>query len=361
MGARVHHGVDHTQHVHLASEHIPVEVELIGLHRCLQQHAVGAGHRACIGQLRQAFPGQALERLHQPADHPQLPGAETRMAVQVGMVAHLTRQHRKRGLDRLDEQRVGQALGDRSAVFCVQQLEVDIRLGGHPLQHLARIQLVLAGQHRRHRRAGPAHAFGQQGCRQRAELLVVGRDGAPAPCLRLARQPADKTRHVEPGQVGVAGEREQVETRLVQRQPLGRRHTRVAHAVPVVVEKQERAVTGGGHAGGVNQKRTSGRWASAGAGEGRQASVTPPMEQGGRAAQRILTYAPAPRAAGSYRSAATPLPPCGPRAVELSAGPRAPRHGCLHDRPFVATLAACCTLPFAHPLPHTTTICRRPS
>jgi hypothetical protein len=62
---------------------------------------------------------------------------------------------------------------------------------------LARVQLVLAGQHRIDRRARPAHALGQQGRRQCAELLVVGGHPACQPAPGPARQAIDEARQVE--------------------------------------------------------------------------------------------------------------------------------------------------------------------
>ncbi|PKO77075.1 MAG: hypothetical protein CVU21_09915, partial [Betaproteobacteria bacterium HGW-Betaproteobacteria-15] len=81
LGAGEHDGVDHADGAHVAVEHHAVEVELVGPHRCLQQHAVGAGHIRA-----QPFARQTLEGLHQAADHPEFPGAETGVAVQLGVI-----------------------------------------------------------------------------------------------------------------------------------------------------------------------------------------------------------------------------------------------------------------------------------
>jgi hypothetical protein len=167
--------------------------------------------------------------------------------IDIGSICDLAREHGKRRLDRFHEQRVVQPRRDRRAVFGIEQLERKIGLGRDALQHLARKQLVLAGQHGRHRRAGPAHAFGQQRGGERAKLLVVGSDRLPAARARLARQPGHKTLHVEPHQAGVAGKGEQVEAGLVESHAHGCAGPGMADLVPVVVEKQQRAV-GVGHA-----------------------------------------------------------------------------------------------------------------
>jgi hypothetical protein len=67
------------------------------LRRLFQQHAVGAAG------LRQTLARDPLEGLDQMPDHPQLPEAETGQGRQFGAVVHHARQHRKRGLHRLDE------------------------------------------------------------------------------------------------------------------------------------------------------------------------------------------------------------------------------------------------------------------
>ena len=82
-------------------------------------------------------------------------------------------QHRKRGLHRLDEQRVFQRVGHSPAVLGVQHRKRDVGLGADLRQYFPRVQLVLAGQHRIHRRAGPAHALCQHGSGKRPKLLMV--------------------------------------------------------------------------------------------------------------------------------------------------------------------------------------------
>ncbi|MDT4853396.1 hypothetical protein FQZ97_876610 [compost metagenome] len=237
LRAGEHDGVDHADGAHVAVEDHAVEVELPGRHRCLQQHAVGAGH---VGP--KALAHQSLEGLYQAADHPEFPGAEAGVAVQFGVVLDAAREHRERGLHRLHEQGIGQARGNGRAVFGVQQLERHVRFRRHALQNLARVELVLAGQDGGHRRTRPAHALGQQGRGQRAELFVAGNDGVPASRRRATRQAIDETADVEPGQARVAGEGEQIKTVFVEAVALRAGQALVRHGVPVVVEEQQGAV-----------------------------------------------------------------------------------------------------------------------
>ncbi len=210
--------------------HPAVQVELRRLHRRFQHQPVGAAG------LRQALAHHPLEGLDQPADHPQFTPAEAGVPVQLGLAVDPPRQHRERRLHRLHIARVGQAVGHRAAVARVQRGERQAGLGAHLLQHLARMQLVLAGQDGGHRRAGQAGGLGHQGGGQRAELLMVRhhagpatRPGAPRLCRRKALQ-------VEADQPRIAGEREQVEPRFVELE--GVSLPGKAQRVPVVVEQQ---------------------------------------------------------------------------------------------------------------------------
>jgi hypothetical protein len=174
-----------------------------------------------VPALWQALAHDALKRLDQVADHPQFPKAKAGVGVQFVAAVHGARQDRERGLDRFDKTWVAQALGCRVAIARGQARKAAIGIGAGLCHDFARVQLVLAGQHRIDRRARPAHALGQQGRSQRAKLLVVGDHGGPAAPLGLARQPLDKTRHVKPGQMRVAGKAEQIEAGHIVRPGLG--------------------------------------------------------------------------------------------------------------------------------------------
>jgi hypothetical protein len=180
LRAGIHHRLDDAQFAQLADEDVAVEVVLARRDRRFEQHAVGAAGR------RQARPRDALEGLDEVADHPQFPGPEARQRGQFVAVAHLARQHRKRRLDRLDEYRIGDVVGHRFAVARGHQYEAGVGLGRDLLQHVACVQLVLAGQHSIHRCARPAHALGQQCRGQGAELFVVGGNRLPSGCAACA-------------------------------------------------------------------------------------------------------------------------------------------------------------------------------
>jgi hypothetical protein len=95
--------------------------------------------------------------------------------------------------------------GTGLAVARGHQPKAGVGFGRHLLQHAARMQLVLAGQHGMHRRAGPAHALGQQGGGQGAELLVVGRHRLPAGARRAAGEAVDEALRSKPGRRALLG------------------------------------------------------------------------------------------------------------------------------------------------------------
>ena len=230
LGAGVHHRVHHTQGMHLPLVDPAVEVELRGLHGGLQQHAV---RRA---GLRQALAHHPLKGLDQTADHPQLTPAEAGVLVQLSLVGHPSRQHRKRRLHRFDIGRIANAVRHRAAITGIECGKRHIGLEAHLLQHLARMQLVLAGQDGGHRCTGQAGLLGHQGCRQGTKLFVVRHHTGPAsflgtPCL--ARRKALQIKADEPG---VAGKGEQVKPSGVELELTGQ--PAKTQRVPVVVEKQ---------------------------------------------------------------------------------------------------------------------------
>jgi hypothetical protein len=189
----------HAQRAQLTIENIAVEVVLQAVRGLFEQQAMGA---AGCGQ---ALLRDALEGLDQVADDPQLPGAEARHGLQLGATAHSARQHREGRLHRLDETRVGDALGNGFAIARRHQAETGVGLGRDLLQDAARMQFVLAGQHRIHRGAWPAHALGQHGGCQRAELLVVGGHRLPAGARsRRARRSTKRVRS-KPGRRALLG------------------------------------------------------------------------------------------------------------------------------------------------------------
>ena len=142
LGAGVHDRVDHAQHLRLAAPHPAVQVELRrGQRQQLFQHqAVGRA------SLRQALLQNALEGLDQAAYDPQFAPAEACVSLQFVAAVHLAGQHRERGLHRLDESRVGQAVRDVFAISHLQPPAGQVGLWRDALQHGAGMQLVLDGK-----------------------------------------------------------------------------------------------------------------------------------------------------------------------------------------------------------------------
>jgi hypothetical protein len=240
LRAGIHLGMDDAQRPQLALEKIAVKVELQAVRGLFEQHAVGA---AGLGQ---ALLRDALEGLDQMPDDPQFPGAKVDQGVEFGAVAHRARQHREGRFYRLDEDRIGDVVGHSLAVARGHQPKAGVGFGRHLLQHAARVQLVLAGEHGMHRRPGPAHALGQQGGGQGAELLVVGRHRLPAGARRAAGEAVDEACQVEAGQACVAGKAEQVKAGMIVRELRGT--ATETQPVPVVVEQHQAARRRGAHA-----------------------------------------------------------------------------------------------------------------
>ena len=233
FGARIHHGLHDADLMQHRIDDVAVHVVLHAAHRLLQQQAV------CRSSPWQALARDPLERLDQAANHPQFPGPKAGVGLQFFVAVDGRRQHRKSGLDGLDELRVMQAFGHRLAIRRVKRAKRQIGLRAHLLQHLARVQFVLARQHRLDRRTRPAHAFGQQRGGQRAELLMVREHRAPARRAGAALQARHETLNVESNQTRIAGKTEQVEPFAVQWK-IGVRAAK-AGSVPVVVEQYQRA------------------------------------------------------------------------------------------------------------------------
>ena len=164
------------------------------------------------------------------------------MRLQLRTVLDGGSEHRKRRLHRLYEQRVVKALRHRLAIGTVQRRKAQVGLRADRLQHFARIQLVLASQDGFYRGAGPAHAFGQQGCGKRTELLVIGDNRLPAGAVRLACQTVHKALNVKPDQARVARERKQVEAVGVKLKLVSPECETAL--VPVVIEQDQRTPGG---------------------------------------------------------------------------------------------------------------------
>ena len=200
----------------LAVEDVAVEVVLQRLDRAARAACGGRCRRRAGAARTMRSKGSTRWRITHSSQKPKRVSA-----AQFGAVVHLARQHREGRLHRLDED--AGSRGPCGTGFAVVRRRAaakrHIGLGRHLLQHLARVQLVLAGQHRLHRRARPAHALGQQGGGQGAELLVVGGHRLPAGAggPRAARR-STKRLQVEAGQAGVAGKTEQVEAGAVDRE-----------------------------------------------------------------------------------------------------------------------------------------------
>ena len=201
FGSRVHHCLHDPDLAHDTVKNITVQVVLRAPDGGLEQHAV------CRAGLRQALPHDLLERLDQVPNDPQFPAAEPRVLVQLLPAGYGCSQYRKSRFDRFGKLGVAEACRYRLAVGNVQRLERKIGLRANPLQHLAGIQLVLAGEHGLHRCAWPTHTFCQQSGCKRAELLVVRDDGLPTRAAGSPLQAIYKTVHVEPGQPRIAWKR----------------------------------------------------------------------------------------------------------------------------------------------------------
>ena len=142
------------------------------------------------------------------------------------------------GFERLGYQAYGQQIRQRVADW----LGLAVCVGIGPSKTLAKLanycaKKGLAGQDGVYRRAGPTHALGQQGRRERAKLLVLRTHRAPAPARRQGGQPLGVAVQVEPGQARVARKAEQIKAPALPRP--GGRQARVAAGVPVVVEQQQ--------------------------------------------------------------------------------------------------------------------------
>ena len=233
LRARIHHRVDDPERVHRAVPHPAVEVVLphVRRHRRLEQHPVRGA------RLGEPCAADAVERLDEPADHPQLALPEAGVRAQRVAVRHLARQHRERGLHRLDEGRIREALGDRAAVARLERRERDVRLRCDPLHHAARVQLVLGGQDALGRRARQPEPLGDQRGGERAELLVVRQHAAPAEPPAARRLPVGEALDVEADQRAVAREREQVEAGGVEPRDARAPEPLERVAVPVVGEQ----------------------------------------------------------------------------------------------------------------------------
>ncbi len=181
--------------------------------------------------------------LDETLDDPQLAPAEACVRVQFGAVADFAREYRKRGLHWLDVTRIRQALGDRAAIFGIERRERQVGFGADLLQHLPRVQLVLAGDHSLRRCAGQAGTLGDQGCGQCAKLFVVRDHPSPAALARAARLGIGKTIEIEADQARVAGERKEVEAGFVEIKI--RRQRLLGNRVPVVGEEGADALAGG--------------------------------------------------------------------------------------------------------------------
>jgi hypothetical protein len=121
------------------------------------------------------------------------------------------REHRERRLDRLDE--AGQL--ERELVAAADRVresrEARRGFGCDLGEALARVELVLRGEHHARVVAGQAELLGDHGGDQRAEVLVVA-EYAVDPLVAKARHDVvHEAKHIEPAELQVLREAEQVE------------------------------------------------------------------------------------------------------------------------------------------------------
>ena len=199
------------------------------------------------------LPRDPLERLDQPADHPQLAPAEPGVRRQLGVAGHVPRQDREGRLHRLDEGRVGQAGRDRRAVFGVEHRAGQRHVGADLLHHLPCMQLVLAGEHRLGPRPGQAGPLGDERGGQRAELLVMRHHTGPASSPRTTGLRGGEALEIEADEASVARKAEEIEAGAVETLPPA--EAVVCQRVPVVVEQQADAAGVVGVGGGCRRHR----------------------------------------------------------------------------------------------------------
>lgn len=221
--------IDNAQQMHTALIDPAIQIVLSALQRFFNQEAA----RAARG--RQPGGDDAVKGREQAPHRPALGCAKARQPQIVVRLIEPAREDGKRAAHRFymrgKLQVVRHALRQR-----IQHAKSDIRFGTHALKHLARIQLVMAGEDRFRRRAGQAAALGHQRGTERALKFLMRQHGGPAAPARLCSNAIGKALEIKAQQLQLARQPADVVAALVDLQV--RPQSRMRERVIVLIKQQ---------------------------------------------------------------------------------------------------------------------------